>query len=258
MLALSTLLAPCLARAARDYSAHEGYLSTTDGERDARYQDVVMMRPPGETGPSLRDRIFTDELNKEFRDRYDERFGRTEMDRVYNSPNRFTFYNDIFGFRGTPQAMNDEHRRFGELVMRRLAEFHVDNWAKSDPKARAVWEAKERISQVKLEVQSFRFDVRYSLAGNAVDVLMVNPYFNVSRIRMEIDNRETILTLGRTITASTSVESAYKVTDGIFQFVVRRSLTPALGASVSTSTFTRDAGPSIRESVYLAGMSYGF
>jgi hypothetical protein len=257
----SLVLSVTPAFATRDYSKHEGYIESTAGERETQYSDVVMVTPPAGDGPNLHDRIFNDKLSREFRERYEEKFGRTEVERVYNSPNRFTFYDDVYGMRGTPQEITDRRRDFGEFMMRRLAEYHVENWAKNDPKVRPMWEAKERLSELKIQVKEFRLDVKYSLAGNTLDMLMVNPYLTTARVRMELSGfgtNETIITLGRNVTPTIALETDLKVTDGVVQYILRKSLTPSLSGTLSASTFTRESGSSIRESVYLSGLGYVF
>lgn len=251
---------------ARHYGPHSGYLETTKGERDTQVEDMILVQPPESLGPTLRERIFNDKLSKEFRDRYEEKFGRTEVERIYHSPNRYTYYDDVYGFDGSVQDMNDERRRFGEFMIRRLAEYHVDSYAKSDPSVRPLWEAKERLSQVKLEVSRFRFDVKYSISGNTLDVNAVNPWLSTSRVRLHMNSgafgpgpvEETIVSLGRNLTNTVVLEGHAYLTDGIFSVLARKSLSERLATTATFSTFFKDQGTSIRESLYLSGLSYTF
>jgi hypothetical protein len=255
--------------AKRDYAPHGGYLASTQGERDTQIADIVIIQPPKPEGPSLNERIFNDKLVKEFRDRYEEKFGRTEVERVYNSPNRYTYYDDMYGFKGTPQEMSDERRRFGDFVVRRLLEYHVDNYAQNDPKIRPAWEAKEKLKEMKVEIAQFRFDVQYSIAGNTLDVKVNNPYMNLTRVRLQMDPgafgpapmQEMIISLGRQFGTVVAIEGHYAIEDGITTFIERRALSPSVGLSVTESTFTKEHGLKLevpRESKYLAGVSYVF
>lgn len=263
---LSVIVLLCAPSAwSRNYSKHEGYLASTQHERATQIRDMVVIQPPPPEGPTLRERIFNDKLSREFRERYEEKFGRTEVERVYNSPNKFTYYDDLYGFKGTPQEVSDERRRFGEFMMRRLMEHHIDNYAKSDPKARVVWEAKERLSNVQLQVSEFRFDVAYSISGNTMDLKIVNPWVNSKIVLMMDPGRfgpgpveETELSISKELTQTTSIETHWKINDGVHSVVGRKALSSALGASLSSSTFTKDVGKTRRESVYLAGMTYSF
>ena len=254
------------AHAGRSYGKHSGYLETTQGERETKIEDLIIVPPPPPKGLSLTERIFNDELNKEFKDRYEEKFGRTEAERAYQAPNRFTYYNDIYGFRGTPQENYDERKRFGEYMTRRLSEFHVDNYLKNDPKARPVYEMKERLSNINVQVYEYRFDMSYSLSANTFDMKVVNPYFPTARLRLQMDTGafgpgsvdEMIVTMGRPVTQTISFETNYFLQNGILAATAYKSITAALGTYVTTSTFTKDKGNTPRESLYLAGLGYVF
>lgn len=246
---------------ARDYGPHPGYLETITNERDDIVHDIVIFTPPPPQGKMLKDRIFNEKLTREFTERYEAKFGRTEQLRVFNSPNRLTYYDDLFGFHGTAQEDNEEHRRFGNFMLRRLAEFHIENYAKSDPKVRPIWEAKERISQVKLQVgPRVRFQAKYSLSANSADIKIDNPIAN-AKVSLQLGGgsvEETTISLARPITSTISAESHYALTDGIISLIGRKSLSPTLGLSATTSTYTHRHGTSVRESLYVAGVSYIF
>lgn len=245
---------------ARTYGKHVGYVSTIEGERQQVVEDLVLVFPPDD-GPSLQQRIFNDRLTKEFTDRYEQKFGRTEQQRVYLAPNNLTYYNDLFGFQGTPEQTSVERRRFGEFMMRRLAEHHFESYAKNDPKARVVWEAKEKISNVKLAVgKQMRVSAKYSLSGNSADINLQNPWVQ-TKVTLFIGDsfvRETIISLSRGVTPTISAESHYYFDDGIVSLIGRKAFTPTLGGSVTASTYTHGGGISRRESLYLAGVSYSY
>lgn len=243
----------------RNYDSHPGYLATVDRERDTEPRDFVPIQPPPPLGPTLNQRLFNDKLVKEFRDRYEEKFGRTEAEQIYNSPNRFSYFNDFYGFRGTPQELNDEKRRYGEFVLRRLLEYHVDEYAKNEPKVRPLWETKERLKEVRVEVASFRVDVQYSIAGNTLDLKFQNPYTSMARVRMEMDSgNEVTFSLGRNLTRTISAEMHYEVNDGLLSFIQRREIGPRLGISFSEQTTVTDSGETPRGSTYLAGLTFVF
>jgi hypothetical protein len=251
---------------ARNYAPHNGYLASVDGERDLVIEDLVIIPPPPPLGPPLRERIFNEKLSREFRDRYDEKFGRTEVEQVYNSNNRFTVYDETWGAGGTLQELSEERQKFGDYMLRRLLEYHVDSYAQNDPQVRVVWEAKERLSNINVEVRQFRFDMNYQLAGNTFDLKVVNPWVSTARVRLQMNPGsfgpgpvdETFISIGRPVSRKLAIESHYAVTDGVVSLIGRTPLTPALGASLTASTFTKSSGTSRRESLYLAGLSYRF
>jgi hypothetical protein len=251
---------------ARDYSDNSGYLSTTDGERGSDEKDLLIPPPPPDNTSNLNAIIFNDKLNKEFKEKYEQTFGYSQLEQVLNSPNPNTYYNDIYGFQGSAQAYDQARSDFGNYVIRRLAEYHVDNYAKTDPNVRPLWEAKERLSQVKVEIQKVRFDVQYSIAGNTLDLKAVNPWLTTCQVRLQMNPGafgpgpvdETIISVGRPITTTISAESHYKITEGIVDYILRKSITPHLGGTLTFSTFTNESTISVRESRYLSGLSYIF
>lgn len=257
---------PFVASAERDFGNHYGYVQTVEEERQSTMTELPLLTAPALVGSNFHERIFNEKLIREFRDRYEEKFGRTEVERSFNAPNRFTYYNDLYGFRGTPEEAADAQRQYGGFVFRRLIEYHVDNYAKNDPKLRPAWEAKERLKEFKVELAQFRFDAQYSIAGNQLDIRLVNPYFPLTRVRLQMDPGrigpapvdETSLALGRPLIEKVFVEAHYRMMDGTVTFIERKPFTPSLSGSLTQSTFTKPVGVSVRESKYLAGVSYQF
>lgn len=223
-------------------------------------EDLVIVGPP-ETGMSLRERIFNAKLTKEFTDRYEQKFGRTEQQRAYLASNNQTYYTDPFGFQGTPQEINNERRRFGEFMIRRLAEHHVENYAKHDPKARVVWEAKEKLSNVRLAIgRAVKVNAKYSLSGNSADIHLQNPWVGAKVTTYFGDSfvRETVISLSRGITPTIVAETHVAFDDGIVSLIGRKSFTAALSGSLTASTYTHHGGVSRRESLYLAGLGFSY
>lgn len=261
------LMAPSTSWALRrSYAPHSGYLADTGSERNIMYVDLIPIPPPKPLGPPLSDRIFNEKLVKEFRDRYEEKFGRTEVERVYNSPNRYSYYNDIYGFKGTPQEMDAERQKYGDFVVRRLLEYHVDNYAKNDPKVRPVWEAKERLKEFKVEIATVRLDMNYSIAGNTFDVKLQNPYLSLTRVRLQMNPavfgpsnvQETTISIGRNVTRTVAMETHYATDDGLLSFIQTKGLSPVLGLSFTEATTTTSQGTTPRGSKYLSGLTYSF
>lgn len=241
-----------------------GYTDDVRAERQQVARDLVWVMRPFD-GAILHDRIFNQKLSKEFRERYEQRFGQTEIERVALAPNRLSYYNDVYGMKGTPQELLDERRKFGEFMVRRLAEWHVENYAKSDPKVRPVWEAKEKISNLKVEVASFRFDAQYSIAGNTLDIKMVNPWVE-SKVTLIMNPDqfgpgpidETLLSVVKPISQRYTVEGRWRVTDGIVSLIQTRPIGRFWSSSLTTSAAVKDGGSSPRETIWLAGISRDF
>lgn len=256
--------------AARDYRPHGGYISSTVAERSIVERDLEIIQPPDSDGRPLQEVIFNEKLTKEFRERYDDKFGRTDAERIYNSPNRTTYYNDVW-YRGSPEEMNNERRAFGEFMMKRLAEYHLDEYMKNDPKGKQIYAIKERVSNVGVQVKKFKFDLRYEIAGNTLDLIVRNPYMDTAKVRFQMGGtllgsvNQTIVTLGKVITPTITVETYIQDPDRKVSFITRKMLTPSLSANVTATSGQRNLGITpgnletwITESIYLAGANYTF
>lgn len=269
-----TILGFSLPSFARDYRPHQGYVDSTLAERGDQSTDLQLMAPPASTGPELRELIFNEKLSKEFTEKYEDKFGRTDAERIYNAPNRTTYYNDVW-YRGSPEEYTEERRKFGDYMIKRLVEFHMDDFMQHNPNGRSLYELKEKVSNVNVKVQSFQFDMRYEIAGNTADLIVKNPYLKTAKVRLQMNPGalgpgqidETIITIGTDITRTISFESFYSLPLNNISFVSRKALTPALSGSVSMVDAQRNLGADpvkhttsnwIRESVYLAGLNYGF
>lgn len=259
---------------ARDYRPHEGYIESTLAERGAQYTDLQIIDPMPSEGPSLRDQIFNAELTHEFQEKYNDKFGRTDAEHIFNSPNRTSYYNDVW-FQGSPEDYSEQRRQFGDYMLKRLGEWHLDNYLKTNPSARGIYELKEKVSSMNVKVQSFQFDLRYEIAGNTADLVVKNPYVKTAKVRLQMNPGsfgpstvdETIITLGTDITRTVSFETFYSLPLNNISFVATKGLAPGLAATASLVDAQRDLGPDtsrgltsnwIRESIYLAGLNYAF
>ena len=259
---------------ARDFRPHEGYVDSTLPERGAQSTDLQLIDEPKSDGLSFKDRIYNEKLTAEFQEKYNDKFGRTDAERIYNSPNRTTYYNDVW-FTGSPEDYSNQRREFGNYMIKRLAEYHVDDFMKNNPNGRAIYELKEKVSNVNVKVQEFQFDLRYELAGNTADFIIKNPYLKTAKVRLQMNQGsigpttpdETIVTLGTQITKTISFETFYSLPLNNVSFVTTKGLAPGLAGTVSVVDAQRNLGADpargltsnwIRESVYLAGLNYTF
>lgn len=245
---------------AREYTSHNGYIGEIQNERTEVISEMAAIEAPATLGPPLKDQIFDEKLTKDFRERYEQKFGRTEAERVYNSPNRFTYYTDLYTFKGSPEEEDIEKRAYANYMVKKLAEYHVEKYMKSDPKTKSVWEAKERISQANVSSGSFKMKVRYDLVGGKADIEMVNPIVE-TKATLEMSGtqvKESLIVLKKPITKKVAVESRYKNVEGILAFIATRTFTPALSVNLTASTYTNHSPISTRESLYLAGLNYVF
>jgi hypothetical protein len=274
LVCLLGILLPGLQAYARDYRAHEGYIESTLVERGSQSTDLQIIDQLPSDGPSFQDYFFNAELTHEFQEKYNDKFGRTDAEHIFRSPNRTSYYNDVW-FQGTPEDYNEQRRQFADYMLKRLGEWHVDNYLKTNPSARGIYELKEKVSSVNVQVQSFQFDLRYEIAGNTADLVVKNPYLKTSKIRLQMNPGafgpstvdETIVTLGTDISKTVSVETFYSMPLNNVSFVTTKGLAPGLAATASFIDAQRDLGADpakkltsqwIRESIYLAGLNYTF
>lgn len=274
-LCLAAALIGCATTArARDFRPHNGYVDSTLEERGEQASDLQILVAPAPLHPPLNEIIFNETLSKEFTEKYEDKFGRTDAERIYNAPNRTTYYNDVW-YQGSPQDYSEDRKKFGDYMLKRLAEYHVDDFMRNNPNGRSLYELKEKVSNVNVKVQSFQFDMRYEIAGNTADLVVKNPYLKTAKVRLQMNPGalgpgqidETIVTVGTDVTRTISFETYYSLPLNNVSFVARKVLAPNLMGSASVVDAQRDLGADpvrgltanwIRETVSLAGVSYSF
>lgn len=227
---------------------HPGYLSDISEElnqNSIEFAPVPSLPAVPVIERPLSERIFTQQLVDEFQSRYRSQFGHTDLDRTYNLANRYTYFESTDGsFRGTVEQASEAKKQFGIFVFRRLAEFHFDRYAKEEPAVRPVWELKERIRQVQVEISpGYKFSAIYSFSGNYLESNLVNPYVP-SKVVFLMDPTqtgptsvlETWVSLGYSLSPVTNLEFHYKDLTDLYSFVVRRKLTSWLEGSLLLSS----------------------
>lgn len=166
--------------------AQGGYLSSVQEERQQTFVEVYLAPPSIYQGPPLEQRIFSP-LTKEFKTKYIEAFGTIDAGSLSFQTSQGLFLEDL---RVVDTELEEETRRrraFAEYMMKRLIEHHVDNYFKTDPTMRPIYEAKEKISNVQVQVsKEVRMNIRYDFSGNTLDFNVKNPWVD-SKISLEMD-----------------------------------------------------------------------
>ncbi len=244
----------------RDYNQNAGYLIDISSERDMAMRDMVIIAPPQSSDP-IKNKIFDPQITKEFEDQYKQRFGFTEAEQSYYATNKYTMFNDGFNDPQSVQDVTKSRQRFGEYMVRRLAEYHSQQFAQHDPSMKAVWNAKERYSKLDVDVSSFKFSSGYDLSSNTVDLKLRHRWID-SRMQVQMRGvggmRESIFSLSHEFARHVTLESHYTFVDGIAQLIARKQLSPWMSASLVASTYTNVTGTSTRETLYLAGWGLRF
>lgn len=250
-----SLAFPCWAEGS--FGGHPGYISDVNKEKHTIDTEIVLIEKPDDSQP-ISHEIFDERLTKEFRQQFKYRFGVTEMEQTLNSPGRFDEYSYHTGRSVSLVEYRSEQRSFGEYMGRRLIEHHADQWFRSSPKMRPVYELKDKVTNLNMEVKKgYKTHIRYSLSGGHLDFRLENPYDLDAKIRVLTDgDHEAILSLGGAVNKYWRVDSLVKHKDGIMQVVGTRRITDALSASLTGSTDSKPEGPSVQQDLVLLGFVY--
>ena len=230
------------------YGAKEGYISDVVSEKYLIVYEIPMVHKPTGTGKSLNKILFDPKLTKEFKVRYEQNFGFTDIQRNFNAPNQFAEQEYQPGVWVTPQEDQDRRQAYGNYVVKRLTEHHMDLYFKSNPKVRPIYELKDKISNVDLEVsKGYKVHMRYSYSGNFLNLTLDNPYDIRSRLTLEMDPNsvgpteilETRMNLSIDVTPVVSVSTDYTFNDGDLTLIGSRKLNKQLYATVTGVADTR-------------------
>lgn len=251
---LSILLGP-LAWAG-EFVQHPGYLMDTSDERYQVSKEVVIMPLEATQEVSLRDKIFGEKITKEFKQRYEEKFGRTEAEQLFNTPSQYFEAETQPGVFQTAEEVAQEQRKFGDFMVKRTVEFHVDRWMKENPAARPVYELKEKISNVNVEVRpGYKARLKYSLSSNDLSVQVKNPQNIDNRIYTNLGSNETAIFLGYPVTKKIRVNADYNLDSEDMSLSGVRRLNQYWSASI-TGTDRRQEGNLDNERKAILGLSW--
>ena len=265
-LILVCILLPRGARAADEdarttFGAHPGYLFNVVEEKDKRDIEMVMLEPPKENKKPLSKVIFDEKLSKEFQDQYRYRFGETNAEQVLNNPGRddeYTYYNSTSV---TVLDYQKYQRQFGEYMARRLVEYHFDNFVKSDKTLKPIYDAKDKFSNLNVQVASYKLNYKYNFAGPSMEISLDNPYNVQTKIQIMMSGIisapvDIIYTLGYQLNPRVHLEALYKQAEQLAQVVASRRLTKHISTSVTASTGQLPSDPTFYQNLLLFGFSW--
>ncbi len=244
------------------FGMHHGYLFDVAGEKNRREIEMVMLPRPKENSTPLSQKIFNDRLSKEFQDQYQYKFGSSLAEQVLNTQAPDDGYAYFSGQNVTIQEYQKQQRQFGEYMMRRLTEFHVDDWAKKDPDFKPVYAVKEKMSNLSMAVKKgYKVRWKYNFAGPNMEFRLTNPYDIDTKVRMEMTGilsspTEVIYSLGIPAGDKWYVSALHRQEDKLYQLVAYRPLTRRISGSVTVSTDQSDKGLSTKQDLYLVGLSW--
>ena len=233
------------------YGSRDGYTYDIEKERNTRVYDIQLVVKPKAKSEDLDKVIFAPKLTREFKERYEQTFGFTDIERNYDSPNQYAEQEYQPGVWVTPEEDQERRQAYGNYIVKRLTEHHVDQYFKTNPKMRPVYELKERVSKLDLEVRKgYKVRLRYSFSGNFLNIRVENPYDIRSRVTLEMDPdstgpsevNEARLNFGYNITPILSVSTDYKINDGDLSIIGSRYMGSNLYATITGTSDLREGG----------------
>jgi hypothetical protein len=266
-LSVLIILGLCLgfSQAFSSVGASLGYVSDVSAEKAERFYEVYLFVPTNK-GRSLQEMIFSP-LSREFKEKYLEKFGEVDTESVVYHSHDFSVFDQNRGHAVGLETENQKRKEFAEYVTKRLTEYHVDNYMKTQPQMAPVLEVKQRIQNVKVEVsKEVRLNIQYNFAGNNLDLIADNPWCD-SKLAVEMDPhsfgptspQELRVWVGKNISHQMRLNSQIALTDGIVGGDIGRSFSKwNLASTLGVSTNFKSGGTSIRETKYLVGFSHSY
>lgn len=242
--------------AANIAGARAGYLASIAQEREQRDVEMVLVPAPvkNEQDTVLGRPLVDSKLTKEFQAQYELKFGNTDAERIYNNSNRFAFFEYPGGKQENLEIHERRQQQFGNYMFRRLTEHHVDQYAKSNPDIRPVYELKDKISNVNVTVRpGYKLKLNYSYSGNYLDVRLQNPYDIATKITYQFGSGVGPSNIERTI-YSASYPLTKVTTISAFQEVDVKSSTSLVAAQrlnkTLSATFTASRGVPVDRDIW--------
>lgn len=228
---------------------HWGYISDVVTERNQRVFEMVMIdEVPPQEKVNINNFLFVPKLKKEFLERYEKEFGHTIPEQSILINQRYNTEVDSFSHL-TTEEVSQKEKLYGEYVARRLIEYHADQYFQQSPNLRPVYEVKERLSNVKLEVRrGYNVKIHYSLSGNNLDLDLENPWSLESKLVIQMNEnafgptkaKEVQIKLGVPLESTLKVTSFYGLQKKQFTLAVIKELSEKLIASLTGSTYWED------------------
>lgn len=244
------------------YGAHPGYLFDVDEEKNRREIEMVMLEKPKDDKKPIGKVIFNEKLSKEFQDQYKIQFGQTNAEQIINNPGRdgdYLYYSQPVSV----QQYTIYQQQFGEYMLRRLTEYHVDNWFKNDPKLKPIYQAKDKFSNLNVQMKKgYKLNWKYNLAGPSMEASLENPYDVQTRVQMLMTGListpwNVIYTVGYKLTPRVRCDALYRSFEQQYQLVGSRQMTKHIGMSVTGSTgHIPGSNLVVYENKVLVGFSY--
>lgn len=250
------------------YASNDSYISSIEDDREEVVSNLVLIPNPmpATLGSDFRQNyVFNSTLHREITQRYRETVGYTTAELLLSNPVYANEYTPISDTRSLSIDNQNRNRDFGQFVMRRAGEYHLENYFKSDEDLRSVWELKEQISNYEFKVSEyFNVKTNYSFSGNYFTTELQNSFLP-SRVVVEMNKAsfgpstidEILTSVSKGITESVNFSSYYRWYRQVWQTSFSKGLTPNLGTS-ATVTYAFKDQPEIqaRDNSLILGLNY--
>ncbi len=248
-----------------DEVRHSGYVSDVNEEREGSHESIFVVfdiEKPKES--EIKDRIFHVKIKREIVRRYKNTFGQTPIEQQLLVVKPHSYYFDDRGNAVTSKSIHDREKRFGEYMIRRLLEFHLDHQLKEEPTTRPIYDFKERVRKTEVKIaKGYKLESQYSISSNSIKVELENPYVDF-RASMDLNktngttdaDEALLLSFYRKITSSFRMESHVKTSTGELRVIGRKKISKPL---TFTLTIVPNKEYEEKEEVHsLAGIHYKF
>lgn len=243
-----------------------GYTYDVQSEKDERFYEIFLFIRPPSKQTDLKEVIFNRELSKEFKDKYREKFGQLDSESIIYQPTKFSVLDENRGAILSVEKSNNDRKVFGEYMLKRLSEWHIDNYFKTDPTMRPVYELKEKLSNLEVKVnKETKVNIRYSLSDNTADIIVDNPYVD-AKLTLQMNPRqfgpgnieEQKLVIEKQLEPKLRLNTWATYNDGIASAEIIRALKWNWSTSFRTTAAFKPGSPSPRESHYRVGIGHSF
>lgn len=247
----------------QDEDSHPGYLSDVSEERgDPSHEFVIMPLTDPADKVKLIDKIFTEKLKLDLIKQYRETFGYTEYEQINNTSSRFTDAQSADSNRLT--STDDflaKQNQFGNYMMKKMAEYHVDNYMKSNHDLKAVYETKQKLSNIEYKTSNgSKLKMRYDLASNTATFSLEKPeerFHKSIDVKLTSTAPNTIARASYDITKVLRIESNYGIEQEISTLILSRRLAPNLMVSMTAQSLQKDIDAlTPQQNRLLLGMSW--
>lgn len=125
---LTLWIAPalCLAEGTKPYGYRSGYVSSVEEDKVEPPVEIPVYHVGPVKEPHWGDRLLDARLKREFKNQYEIRFGLTNTEQALDTFGKFDVIPGPQGVFLSLREQDQKRREFGEYVLRRLAEDHVD------------------------------------------------------------------------------------------------------------------------------------